>query len=81
MRLCRYRVLVNVITNDIQAMSVVNDRLRLLTIRSRLHDDDVLVTIEDKVHRRRMWAEPCPTCGAIFSILFPVQGSTEEATP
>jgi signal transduction histidine kinase len=105
------QVLVNVITNAIQAMSRVRTRQHRLTIRSRLEDDGILITIEDTgsgldparrdqifgnlfttkpegmgiglsisrsivtAHQGRMWAEPGPSCGAIFSIHLPLQGA------
>jgi signal transduction histidine kinase len=108
------QVLLNVITNAIQAMSSVNDRPRILTIRSRLQADGVLVAIEDTgigldpsridqifesqfttkpegmgiglsicksivaAHQGRIWAEPGPSCGAIFRILLPIDALSDR---
>jgi signal transduction histidine kinase len=42
------QVLLNLVTNAIQAMAEVRDRPRILTIRSQLHErDNVLVEVED----------------------------------
>jgi C4-dicarboxylate-specific signal transduction histidine kinase len=42
------QVLLNLVTNAIQAMAGVRDRPRVLTIRSQLHErDDILVEVED----------------------------------
>jgi C4-dicarboxylate-specific signal transduction histidine kinase len=109
------QVLLNVITNAIQAMSGVDGRPRILTIRSRLDGDGVLVAIEDtgvglnassadqifesqfttkpegmgiglsisrsivSAHQGRIWAEPGPSCGAIFRLLLPIGGTSGEA--
>ena len=42
------QVLLNLVTNAIQAMAGVKDRPRVLTIRSQIHErDDILVEVED----------------------------------
>jgi signal transduction histidine kinase len=42
------QVLLNLVTNAIQAMDGVKDRPRVLTIRSQLHErDDILIEVED----------------------------------
>jgi C4-dicarboxylate-specific signal transduction histidine kinase len=42
------QVLLNLVTNAIQAMAGVKDRPRILTIRSQIHErDDILVEVED----------------------------------
>ncbi|HEY3657993.1 MAG TPA: ATP-binding protein [Steroidobacteraceae bacterium] len=42
------QVLLNLVTNAIQAMTEVTNRPRVLTIRSKLHErDDILIEVED----------------------------------
>jgi signal transduction histidine kinase len=107
------QVLLNLITNAIQAMSSVNDRPRILTIRSEVKADGVVVAIEDAgvgldprsidqifeslfttksegmgmglsiaksivaAHHGRIWAEPGPSCGAIFRMLLPIEALSD----
>jgi signal transduction histidine kinase len=108
------QVLLNVVNNAIQAMSNVNDRPRMLTIRSGVRPEGVLVEAQDTgigldpssidqifeslfttksegmgiglaiaksivaAHHGRIWAEPGESCGAIFRILLPIDGSSER---
>jgi PAS domain S-box-containing protein len=41
------QVLINLVMNGMEAMTTISDRPREMVIRSRLHDKDVLVAVED----------------------------------
>ena len=41
------QVIMNLLMNGVQAMSGVNDRPRVLTVRATAHDEEVLVSVED----------------------------------
>jgi PAS domain S-box-containing protein len=41
------QVLINLVMNGMEAMTTISDRPREMVIRSRPHDNDVLVTVED----------------------------------
>jgi signal transduction histidine kinase len=41
------QVLINLVMNGMEAMTTISDRPREMVIRSRPHDNDVLVAVED----------------------------------